>query len=87
MTYQEIVVCTLTPEFQRVAEATQEHAEGRQTWRVNADAYLQMTDHFIRLLIGENLAFAASVWSLGLPRFQGLFEPMNYAGPVGLGGA
>ena len=84
VTYQEIIRCTLTPEFQRVAEATQEHAEGRQTWRADADAYLQITDHFIRLYIRENLAVAAAVWSLGLPRYQDLFERINYAGPVGL---
>jgi hypothetical protein len=85
--YQEIVLCTLTPEFQRVAEATQENAAERQTWRVDADAYLQMTEQVIRLHIRENLAVAAAVWSLALPRYQGLFELMNYAESVGLDGA
>ncbi len=32
VTYQEIVRCTLTLEFQRVAEATQEQTEGLQTY-------------------------------------------------------
>jgi hypothetical protein len=46
-----------------------------------------MTDQFIRLHIRENLAVAAAAWSLGLLRYQGLFELMNYAEPVGLDGA
>ena len=86
MSNQDVIRCTLTPEFQRVAKATQHNITAGQRGRADADDYLQSADIMIRTHIRENQAVAAAVWSLGPTKYQDTFERMNYSASVGLSG-
>ena len=69
MSHRDVIRCKLTPEFQRVAKATQQNIIAGRRGRADADDYMQSADFVIRTHIRENQAVAAAGLSLGLTKY------------------